>query len=460
MKLPQRPYLFYCIVAFLKYALSWSNHEETSDKPYLATFYKITGQEEDKRERPGTIMGGGAGDSVAEVIFFFNDANTWAYSYDDEEQLCLWLSVTPPPFLRLALYSELSGSLSSFLQNLPSTLSLSLSRFWLSVTPWTKASTRLLLSMECFRLEYWSVLPFPPPGDLPNSGNKPASLASPALAGGSLPLAPLRKPSINYTISHLHFHIPSLLHTCLYFKKIYSLLSLLIYSHFPFLYYKLLLCLFAFCLLLVAPGSWWDLCSPALSNEKHQVLTTGMPGNFLFSSLLEIVHMLTASNKLPLPSFYWNCSLENTKNQNATNQAFSWSLWSPSLQPSSIDSLLWFERKKSEKAAFLVDQMVKNLPGMQETPVQSSDPLLWFTIYEYVPGWFPHSSGQFLWTKEPGGVESMGSQRVGHDWATSTFSRTCFIFRVGFLGLQGARTLFFCHIGAKLAHSRLLVFLE
>ena len=26
-----------------------------------------------------------------------------------------------------------------------------------------------------------------------------------------------------------------------------------------------------------------------------------------------------------------------------------------------------------------------------------------------------------LWTEEPGGLPSMGSQRVGHDWATNTF---------------------------------------
>ena len=32
--------------------------------------------------------------------------------------------------------------------------------------------------------EYWSGLPFPPPGDLPNPGIKPMSPASPALAGG------------------------------------------------------------------------------------------------------------------------------------------------------------------------------------------------------------------------------------------------------------------------------------
>ena len=33
------------------------------------------------------------------------------------------------------------------------------------------------------RQEYWSGLPFPSPGDLPNPGIKPTSLASPALAG-------------------------------------------------------------------------------------------------------------------------------------------------------------------------------------------------------------------------------------------------------------------------------------
>ena len=36
------------------------------------------------------------------------------------------------------------------------------------------------------RQEYWSGLPFPPPGDLPNPGIEPVSLGSPALAGGVL----------------------------------------------------------------------------------------------------------------------------------------------------------------------------------------------------------------------------------------------------------------------------------
>ena len=39
-------------------------------------------------------------------------------------------------------------------------------------------------SMGFFRQEYWSGLPFPPSGDLPDPGIKPTPLVSPALAGG------------------------------------------------------------------------------------------------------------------------------------------------------------------------------------------------------------------------------------------------------------------------------------
>ena len=40
------------------------------------------------------------------------------------------------------------------------------------------------LSMEFFRQEYGSGLPFHPPGDLPHPGIESMSLSSPALAGG------------------------------------------------------------------------------------------------------------------------------------------------------------------------------------------------------------------------------------------------------------------------------------
>ena len=59
----------------------------------------------------------------------------------------------------------------------------------LFVAPWTIAC-QAPLSMGFPRQKYWSGLPFPPPGDLPNKGIEPASLASPALAGKVFITAP------------------------------------------------------------------------------------------------------------------------------------------------------------------------------------------------------------------------------------------------------------------------------
>ena len=63
-------------------------------------------------------------------------------------------------------------------------------------------------------------------------------------------------------------------------------------------------------------------------------------------------------------------------------------------------------------------QMVKNLLTLQETWVQflgQEDPL--------EKGMAAHSSflaWRIPWTEEPGGLRSMGSQRVGYDWATNS----------------------------------------
>ena len=57
--------------------------------------------------------------------------------------------------------------------------------------------------------------------------------------------------------------------------------------------------------------------------------------------------------------------------------------------------------------------MVKNLPAMQETQVQSLDQE---DLLE--KGMATHCSilaGSIPWTEEPGGLQSMGSQRVKHD---------------------------------------------
>ena len=57
-----------------------------------------------------------------------------------------------------------------------------LSHVQLFVTPWTVAH-QAPLSMGFSRQEYWSGLPHPAPGDLPNPGIEPTSLTSLALAG-------------------------------------------------------------------------------------------------------------------------------------------------------------------------------------------------------------------------------------------------------------------------------------
>ena len=71
-------------------------------------------------------------------------------------------------------------------------VSHSFSRIQLFVTPWTVAH-QAPLSMELSRQEYWSGLPFPPPGDLPDPGIEPMS---PAMAGRFFTTEPPGKPFI------------------------------------------------------------------------------------------------------------------------------------------------------------------------------------------------------------------------------------------------------------------------
>ena len=68
---------------------------------------------------------------------------------------------------------------------------------------------------------------------------------------------------------------------------------------------------------------------------------------------------------------------------------------------------------KRSIGASLVAQMVKHLPAMQETWVQSlgrEDPLeKKMVTHSSILAW------RIPWTEEPGRLQSMGSQRVGHD---------------------------------------------
>ena len=76
----------------------------------------------------------------------------------------------------------------------------------------------------------------------------------------------------------------------------------------------------------------------------------------------------------------------------------------------------------SEKVSLVV-QMVKGLPpAMQETWVQSlgwEDPLKKeMSTHSSILAW------RIPWTEEPGWLQSMGSQRVGHNQATKHINKT------------------------------------
>ena len=75
---------------------------------------------------------------------------------------------------------------------------------------------------------------------------------------------------------------------------------------------------------------------------------------------------------------------------------------------------LWYKVQYIRTGASLAAQLLKNPPPMQKTLVQflgAEDPL--------EKGMATHSSmlaWRIAWTKEPGRLQSMGSQRVGQDW--------------------------------------------
>ena len=85
----------------------------------------------------------------------------------------------------------------------------SLSCIQLFVTLWTVAR-QAPLSMEFSRQEYWSRLPFPPPGDLRDPKIEPTSPVSPALQADTLLLNHQGSPKVHHFLfvrisAHLTF---------------------------------------------------------------------------------------------------------------------------------------------------------------------------------------------------------------------------------------------------------------
>ena len=82
----------------------------------------------------------------------------------------------------------------------------------------------------------------------------------------------------------------------------------------------------------------------------------------------------------------------------------------------------WKSREDSMRLLLQLEslaQSVKNLPAVQETQVRSlgqEDPLeKEMATHSSILAW------KISWTEEPGGLQSMGSQKVEHDWVTNTY---------------------------------------
>ena len=115
-----------------------------------------------------------------------------------------------------------------------------LSCVWPFATPQTVIH-RAPLSMKFSTQEYWSGLPFPSPGDLPDPGIKPTFLVSPALASDFFTTVPPRKL---FTVSDIYF-----VHNSLYLLSSTPILLLPLPSPCP-LYLWVLYCSIHWCFFL------------------------------------------------------------------------------------------------------------------------------------------------------------------------------------------------------------------
>ena len=99
------------------------------------------------------------------------------------------------------------------------------------VTPWTVAH-QAPSSIEFARQEYWSGLPFPSPGDLPDVGIEHESLMSPSLAGRFFTTESPEKASLIYACKWLQ-SCPTLcdrVDCCLSGSSFYRILLLALFS--------------------------------------------------------------------------------------------------------------------------------------------------------------------------------------------------------------------------------------
>ena len=87
-----------------------------------------------------------------------------------------------------------------------------------------------------------------------------------------------------------------------------------------------------------------------------------------------------------------------------------------------------FHGSQSTQSDFLVAQTVKRLPTMWETRVRSLGGE--YPLEKEIANHFSTLAWKIPWMEEPGRLQSMESQRVGHNWVTSLYHSlsTSFVF--------------------------------
>ena len=127
--------------------------------------------------------------------------------YYEHSSACIFLNYSLYRYmLRNGIVGSYDNSIFSFLSTFllfPIVKVKSLSRVRLFATPWT-VNYQAPQSMEFSRQEYWSGLPFPSPGDLPNPWIEPGS---PALQADALPSEPPGKLLFPIVTTYIYSHL-------------------------------------------------------------------------------------------------------------------------------------------------------------------------------------------------------------------------------------------------------------
>ena len=113
---------------------------------------------------------------------------------------------------------------------------------------------------------------------------------------------------------------------------------------------------------------------------------------------------------------FWDSNYRSSKSHSKARRKLLYYLWL--LKDCTQVSTSHLKQMRTHKPTLSVAQTVKNLPAMQETQIQSlgrEDPLeKGMATHSSIPAW------RIPRTEEPGGLQSVGRQRVRHDWATNT----------------------------------------